>query len=64
MERRTEVKFKRGDKVIYKQAGNDWVGVITIVSEDMGYKVLFDDGDGPDYYYYKEEELELAPEAK
>lgn len=59
------MKFKAGDRVIWRDAmGGEWVGEITIIS-DMGYKVLFDDGDGPEYWYYQEVELRLeTPEAK
>lgn len=55
------MRFKVHDRVVLTDQGIKWAGIITIIS-DMGCKVLFDDGDGPNYWYYKEEELE--PEIK
>ena len=45
--------FRPGDKVIWK----GYTGKVTIVTE-QSCKVIFDDGDGPDYWYYLKEELE------
>lgn len=52
-------KFERGDRVVM----GEWHGEVTIVKDDM-YKVIFDDGDGPNYDYYHEDELEIETEDK
>ena len=52
-------KFKEGDHVRMRMNGVYWYGVITIVISLDSCKVMFDDGDGPDYWYYSANELEL-----
>ena len=49
-------KFKRDDRVRLKDTS--YIGIVTIVKETE-CKVLFDDGDGPDYWYYPNNELIL-----
>ena len=62
-------KFKSGDRVQLK--GTNYVGEITIANSEsqisgcLSSKVLFDDDDGPNYWYYPNDELELiSPEEK
>lgn len=56
------MNFKNGDHVRMKLEDVYYYGKVTVVSEYMGVKVMFDDPDGPAYWYYKPEELELMTE--
>lgn len=46
--------IKYGDRVVW----NKYAGEVTVVRETE-VKVIFDDGDGPDYWYYAKDELKI-----
>lgn len=53
--------FRRGDRVVMKVGEIEYVGEVTIVREEDDFcKVIFDDGDGPDYWYYPASSLTLV----
>jgi hypothetical protein len=58
------MKFKKGDRVVMLLDNQYWRGEVTVVSEYMGVKVMFDNSDGPAYWYYKPEELELEEDTR
>lgn len=52
------MKFKNGDYVRYKVGNIYHYGQVTIAQEDQ-CKVMFNEENDPDYWYYPNERLEL-----